>query len=494
MSRTPFPGALLAALLTFGTVGAAQAQATRTWVSGVGDDLNPCSRTAPCKTFAGTLPKTAAGGMISVLDPADFGAVEITRSITIDGTSHEGSVQAPGAGGIRIRTVATDRVVLRGLALDGGGTGTGILFDGSGSLVVDRCSIDDFVNGIDIDASGPSTVFLTEVHSVHNSGAGLGIGAVSGDVLVTLVRSHFDDNGVGILANAGAKVSVYDATASRNVTGVWAALGALGGTAEVNLEGLLASGNGTAVQATADSGNAVVRMSKVMATGSVTAPTATTGVGKILSFGNNRLDVLSSIALSSSAPAQTTPVGESATYPLDLAVSGILANPIALTCTGLPAGTHCDFAPLELPADTRAAAVTVTVTTTGPQSTRNDGETGGVDTKLAFLGLPLLFAFRLRKRAGGLWLSLVFFAITGGVACGSDSESTPPTELDPDGGERDAGPGPGPRPDGGSQPDGGPGPDGGSSTDTTPKGTFPFQVRAASGATTGQVELTLTVQ
>ena len=80
-------------------------------------------------------------------------------------------------------------------------------------------------------------------------------------------------------------------------------------------------------------------------------------------------------------------------------------------------------------ANDRGAAVTVTVTTTGPQSTRNDGKPGGVDTKLAFLGLPLLFAFGLRKRAGGLWLSLVLFAITGGVACGSLVRDSRPSQL-----------------------------------------------------------------
>lgn len=58
----------------------AQAQASRTWVSGVGDDANPCSRTAPCKTFAGTISKTAAKGEINVMDPGGYGAVTITKS------------------------------------------------------------------------------------------------------------------------------------------------------------------------------------------------------------------------------------------------------------------------------------------------------------------------------------------------------------------------------------------------------------------------------
>src|SRR5512135_2802183 len=65
-------------------VAPAQAQATRTWISGVGDDANPCSRTAPCKTFAGAISKTAAGGEIDCLDPGGFGAVTITKAIMID--------------------------------------------------------------------------------------------------------------------------------------------------------------------------------------------------------------------------------------------------------------------------------------------------------------------------------------------------------------------------------------------------------------------------
>ena len=83
--------------------GAAHAQATRTWVSGVGDDANPCSRTAPCKTFAGAISKTAANGEINVLDPGGFGAVTITKSIVIDGLGPMSSILAVGTNGVIIR-------------------------------------------------------------------------------------------------------------------------------------------------------------------------------------------------------------------------------------------------------------------------------------------------------------------------------------------------------------------------------------------------------
>src|SRR5947208_10011478 len=90
---------LAIAIFTFAFASIAQAQATRTWVSGVGDDVNPCSRTAPCKTFAGAISKTAVNGEIDCLDPGGFGTVSITKGLTIDGTTGSGfgSILATGA-------------------------------------------------------------------------------------------------------------------------------------------------------------------------------------------------------------------------------------------------------------------------------------------------------------------------------------------------------------------------------------------------------------
>src|SRR5450432_4615171 len=78
----------------------ASAQATRTWVSGVGDDVNPCSRTAPCKTFAGAISKTAAGGEINCLDPGGFGGVTITKSMTISCEAGTAGVVVAGTNGL----------------------------------------------------------------------------------------------------------------------------------------------------------------------------------------------------------------------------------------------------------------------------------------------------------------------------------------------------------------------------------------------------------
>src|SRR5438270_7691410 len=105
--------------------GIANAQATRTWVSGVGDDANPCSRTAPCKTFAGAISKTASPGIINCLDPGGFGAVTITKDITIDCTGTLGSVLSSGVQGIVINALTTHNVVLRNIDINGAGTTLG---------------------------------------------------------------------------------------------------------------------------------------------------------------------------------------------------------------------------------------------------------------------------------------------------------------------------------------------------------------------------------
>src|ERR1700732_642897 len=106
-------GGLLGLLVVLAVpLAPAHAQATRTWVSGVGDDANPCSRTAPCKTFAGAISKTAPAGEINVLDPGGFGAVTITKSITISSVGFEAGVLVSGTNGIVVNAGPSDTVVL----------------------------------------------------------------------------------------------------------------------------------------------------------------------------------------------------------------------------------------------------------------------------------------------------------------------------------------------------------------------------------------------
>src|ERR1700692_969579 len=109
-----------AVLLPLSLAVPAVAQATRTWVSGVGDDANPCSRTAPCKTFAGAISKTAAGGEIDALDPGGFGGGTITKSITLDGGGGQvASVLVATTNGINVNAQATDVVIIRNVRFDG---------------------------------------------------------------------------------------------------------------------------------------------------------------------------------------------------------------------------------------------------------------------------------------------------------------------------------------------------------------------------------------
>ena len=135
------------------------AQATRTWVSGVGDDVNPCSRTAPCKTFAGAISKTATGGIINALDSAGFGTLTITKAITVDATPFMGGMLAGGVAGVIVNAGTAD-VFLRGLDIEGTGGGTrGIRILAAGRVEIDRCRIAQFTQrGISVETSAAVSV------------------------------------------------------------------------------------------------------------------------------------------------------------------------------------------------------------------------------------------------------------------------------------------------------------------------------------------------
>src|SRR5258708_1613415 len=146
-----FLAALAKIILTSAVSSLANAQATRTWVSGVGDDVNPCSRTAPCKTFAGAISKTAAGGEISVLDPGGFGAVTITKAITLNGEGTLASILGCGTFGITVNAGASDIVRIIDLKINGcsHSVGTspgtnGINFIAGKQLIVEDSKIYDF--------------------------------------------------------------------------------------------------------------------------------------------------------------------------------------------------------------------------------------------------------------------------------------------------------------------------------------------------------------
>jgi len=128
--------------LAFAFVVSAQGQASRTWVSGVGNDANPCSRTAPCKTFAGAISKTSPAGEISVLDPGGFGAVTITKAITINGEGTLAGILSAGTSGVIINAAAGDEIILKNLSIHGFETGVdGIRYLAGGQVTVQNVTI-----------------------------------------------------------------------------------------------------------------------------------------------------------------------------------------------------------------------------------------------------------------------------------------------------------------------------------------------------------------
>jgi hypothetical protein len=197
-------------------------QATRTWVSGVGDDVNPCSRTAPCKTFAGAISKTAAGGEIDALDPAGYGALTITKGITIDGGGGQvASVLVSGTNGIVVQAGANDVVILRNLRFNGIGTGlNGIRFLSGKDLNVENCYIFGFTqNGVDIALNQATAASAHILNTVIKNNGGVGVraaNAVTPAVAVVVDGSFTILNNIGVEAAQHAHVTVSRTLVSKN--------------------------------------------------------------------------------------------------------------------------------------------------------------------------------------------------------------------------------------------------------------------------------------
>ncbi|HEX8207995.1 MAG TPA: hypothetical protein VF587_18165, partial [Solirubrobacteraceae bacterium] len=177
--------AIAAVLAVMALPSTASGQATRTWVSGVGDDANPCSRTAPCKTFAGSISKTAAGGEINVIDPGGFGGVTITKSLTIRARGNTAGALVSGTNAIVINAASTDRVTIDGLDINGIGTGAQTSLTGVKILNAGRVNI---VN---------NEIFRFKAGVVMAPTANLS------QTRVVLRNNHIYDNGVGVINAPG---------------------------------------------------------------------------------------------------------------------------------------------------------------------------------------------------------------------------------------------------------------------------------------------------
>jgi hypothetical protein len=282
----------------------AHAQATRTWVSGVGDDVNPCSRTAPCKTFAGAISKTAAGGEISVLDPGGFGSVTITKSISItnDGAGEAG-ILASGTNGIVINAAATDVVNLRGIVIDGAGTTpglNGIRFLAGGALNVTNCVIKNFTSssgtGIIFSPASSAKLTVTDTLITRNglgsTGAGIQIKPTSAAFAsVTLGKVTLDNNSNGLVGDASTTtgaviVTALDSIASSSAATGFALVGGTSANTVLALDRVGSVANTTGVSSTGS--GATVLLSNSVVTGNNVAFSATSS-GKIISYLNNVL-------------------------------------------------------------------------------------------------------------------------------------------------------------------------------------------------------------
>jgi hypothetical protein len=227
----------------------ANAQATRTWVSGVGDDVNPCSRTAPCKTFAGAISKTATAGEINCLDPGGFGTITITKSMTLNCHEVLGSILASGVPGVTINsTAAGSNVILRGLQINGvqGGTvvaGTiGVRIIAAARVTIEDSVITQFSQqgiadqrtagntnlsirnsvisynigaGISLQATGVSFTVLDNVSSINNLN-GVSAGTTNNVMVKRSVLSG--SAGDGAIVTAGGQIQIDDSVVSNNAT------------------------------------------------------------------------------------------------------------------------------------------------------------------------------------------------------------------------------------------------------------------------------------
>jgi len=244
------------ALTIMAFAGVAQAQATRTWVSGVGSDANPCSRTAPCKTFAGAISKTASGGEINTLDDAGYGTVTISKPITIEGGSHISSILNSGVTGVIINTPgANDLVILRNLEINGAGTGVrginviackrlivenvhiygqsaaspngqGIFLGGSTTtqlISIRHCQIDkSSAQGIQSGPTAPGVNVLEVEDSTieHNAASGVELGGNSSKMTMSHSYVNFNGGSGVALDNASADAHIASSYLNFNTIGV----------------------------------------------------------------------------------------------------------------------------------------------------------------------------------------------------------------------------------------------------------------------------------
>jgi hypothetical protein len=266
--------------------------ATRTWISGVGNDADPGSRTAPCRTFAGAQLKTANPGEIDCLDPGGFGAISITKSITLDGSGTFGSILASGTTGVIINGAGIN-VTLRGLSINGAGAAaglTGVRIVNANNVHIIDCQILGFsggvARGIDDQRTGGGRLYVVNT-VVQNNGVGIQVRPSAGAaaILAFVDRCTITGNSSsGVLAGAGSRVTVSNSLVSGNPgNGLFCDFTAALGGPEINAESCVINANGTGVNVET---GAFCNMSNLMI---INNSTGMAGGGTYGTFGNNHI-------------------------------------------------------------------------------------------------------------------------------------------------------------------------------------------------------------
>ena len=239
---------LFAAALVMGFSTAAFAQATRTWVSGTGADANPCSRTAPCQTFAGALIKTATHGEISALDPGGFGTININKGITLNGTGTLASILAAGTTGVIVNAPTTDTVIVRDVSINGANTGTnGVRYLAGKALTLDHVWIHGFNGatgrGVDMNLTNNGNLRIIDSRILNVLEDGVRANTSLGIAEAMIENTHIADcGGDGIEVLANARVNVSNSRMVHNINGV----NSTGANSQTNLDDVYVSNNSTA--------------------------------------------------------------------------------------------------------------------------------------------------------------------------------------------------------------------------------------------------------
>jgi hypothetical protein len=288
-----FVNCLALIVLTLGISSIANAQATRTWVSGVGDDANPCSRTAPCKTFAGAISKTAAQGEISVLDPGGFGAVTITKAITLNGDGTLAAILNAGTTGVIVNAGANDVVYLRNISINGAGTGlNGIRWLAGKALHVENCNISGQGNntagnghGIFVNLTATAgNLFVKDTNIKTCAVDGVAVQTSTGFVAGFLDRVRLEGLPTGLLIGNNAFVSVRDSMVNLS-TSIGVSITGTGG-ATGSFDNVMINNNPTAINVGATN---IMNLSSCTLESNSTAIVSAGPQANLRSSGNNRL-------------------------------------------------------------------------------------------------------------------------------------------------------------------------------------------------------------